>query len=137
MKTFGKILVAFGIYGAVKIYGKVKYISGILDAGKAILKGSNNKAKRPVYRRYSDYKKDIFLKIFSNKQDAESVCNDMDKLLAEYGQVTIVDYYDLIGSNIVLGLSDGNLGWTKAVWLVTRLHDGWTIIFTEEPTKVG
>lgn len=64
--------------------------------------------------------------ILDNRGDAESVLDQIQDLMSEYGVVTVSDYYDLVG---VSGqFTDNYYGWTDMNGMRTRaVRNGWLI----------
>lgn len=64
--------------------------------------------------------------IFDSKADAEEVLSQMIELIDIYGQVTIIDLYDLSG--LTLDYSTGNYGWRNlSTATARRIRDGYIL----------
>jgi hypothetical protein len=79
---------------------------------------------RDSYKARSGY--DFSDIILDNRGEAEDVISRMDELVSTYGQVTVADFYDLVG--ITGNYTDNRYGWTNIRSAsVERVRDGYLI----------
>lgn len=148
----GKNLVIFGlgaaggfIGGGVFVLGKVFESERLRQASVEILadkignvlfgeKSRYQKCNQRVsYKNYYTSKRAhrIDRCIFETRKDAQKVLEALYKCAADYGMVTIPDYYDLCDiPNHYIRFEDRNYGWLKnsiAKACVVHVYDGYTI----------
>lgn len=116
----------------------------ILDAVRAFLGISNNSGGKRLngskvsYGKYYDSNQrdartqrtatgyDYDDVILANRGEAEEVLASMDGLIAQYGIVSVADFYDLVG--ISGNYTDNKYGWTNLrTATVVRVRDGYMI----------
>lgn len=90
-------------------------------------------------RRYSESRSRVTLDfddiVFDNMREAEEVLERMDELLANYGVVSVADFYDLAG--ITGDYTYNKYGWTNLRSAVpVRLRDGGYIIKLPRATLI-
>ena len=127
--TTGGLIILGGYIFAYK-YG---YVKGLLDLKMAFDEDDRKRRERKKVS-YSHYysssgsREDLY--ILSSREEAEEVLATLHDILEKYGQVTVVDYKELVG--VSSSYTENKRGWTDLSDAhVERTFDGWVVVLSD------
>lgn len=127
--TTGGLIILGGYIFAYK-YG---YIKGLLDLQLTLDEDHRKwrEQRRVSYRHYYSPPKprdDVY--ILQSREEAEEVLTALHDILEKYGQVTVVDYKELVG--VSSSYTENKRGWTDlSDARVERTFDGWVVVLSD------
>jgi len=110
--------------------------SRVSSSGKSIVsygnyyRGSRSPAQRPdKLVRAPGYNRRVDNVVFDYEEAAGEALELMHDLLEEYGQVTVADFYEIVGLPNYSEFTDNSVGWTNLTRVrIVPSRDGWQMI---------